>query len=305
MIKFFKKMNVFYLIKEGFVNVWKNKIMSLASIGVLLSCLIILGTFLLLIMNINVVIKDIAGMNKIDVFILDSKSDTDLSTIKNEMIAIDHIKNVEFVSKEENLEKFKEMNKDTPNIYEGLEGDNPLRNSFTIELSEEALINVELNKETVERIKAIDGVDRIRFNLSVVSFFEMLNGILSAASLWFVGILFLISIFIISNTIKLTLHARKIEINIMKYVGATNWFIRIPFILEGIILGLVSGIIASIFQWYIYDNVAVNLISKFNENFNIIQYSTVKNYIVLIFLSTGVLVGIFGTVLSIRKYLKV
>jgi len=155
------------------------------------------------------------------------------------------------------------------------------------------------------QLNNIEGIDTIRYNDEVAAGFLNLEKVLTVASFWFIGILFIISIFIISNTIKLAVYSRRREINIMKYVGATDWFIRWPFIFEGLIIGLFSGIVAYFIQWYIYEYIIVGLFATLKNLIIIVDFSTISSSIGLIFAVAGIVIGVFGSSLSIRKHLDV
>ncbi len=290
---------LFYFIKEGFKGVWSNRLMSIASIGTLTACLLILGSALLVIYNITAFMDDIEGQNEIAVFLDDDLSTTQIKKVGNEINALSNVATCTYVSKEEGFEDYKSKLGDQSNILSGLEEDNPLPNSYNITIKDLTLFD-----QTVYQLEQIDGVDKLRQRSDVADKLVQIRQITGVASVSLIVLLLLVAMFIISNTIKLAMYVRAKEINIMKYVGATNWFIRWPFILEGLILGALGAALAYAIQWYIYVYAFEGMLGQL-ELINIVPFTTVAAPIGIGFLALGLIIGIFGSAISIRKYLKV
>jgi cell division transport system permease protein len=280
--------------REAFISLVRNRWMSLASIGAVASALIILGSFLLLSVNFDHILKDVESQVEITAYLKDSVDETGISQLNTRIGALAGIKEIKFVSKEEALEEFKEqVGRD---LLEGIE--NPLPNSFRVKVAnprEVARVAAEIEKlPGIEEVKYGKGVVEKLFK--IIYWVRLLGAVIMA-------VFAAVSVFIISNTIRLTVFARRREINIMKYIGATDWFVRWPFLIEGMFLGLVGssiavGILAAGYN-YIYNVVKINIpmislipIEKFY-------------YYSLGFLLIGMLIGAFGSSFSIKRFLHV
>ena len=289
-----------YLLKEGFRSIWVNRLMSVASIGVLFSCLLLIGAAVLLSLNINEGIISIEQENVIKVFLADI-DDAGIQSVENQIYAISNVKECEFVSKEEGLrDVLNNMDADTKNFFDYINNDNPLPDSFSVTVKDNAEFN-----ETVRDIEKITNVIRTHSRNDLSNKLVSIRQILTLAGMAIIIILFVISLFIISNTIKLTMYSRKLEINIMKAVGATDKFVRTPFLMEGIILGITSGLLAIGTLYYLYEAAIAYIdIDVFGESFAFVQFSDFAVWMGLAFIIIGVLAGVFGSTISIRKYLR-
>lgn len=291
-----KRNNFGYFVGEGVTGVWKNSLMSIASIGVLVACLLIMGMFIMISSNISAGIKDLEDKNEIVVFIEDEYDMNMVEDLEQRILANDNIRESIFVSSEEAFEIYKQGVKYDISILDGIES--PIRNSFRI-----FLVDLSLMHETMTELESMEGVARVRGREDVSANLIHLQKMLAIIMLWFFVILGGISIFIISNTIKLAMFARKKEINIMKHVGATDWFIRWPFVVEGIVIGILSGLISWLFSYYIYNYVMEKVLEDI-QIFTLLPYSVFGMRLFAGFLVSGVLVGITGSMMSVRKYLK-
>ena len=231
---------------QSFKGLWRNGVMTLASIAVLISCLIVIGSFALLTLNINVNLEKIGLMNEIVVFVDESKTEEEVSAIGEQIRVLDNVSDVKFISKDEALAEEKEKYSEYSALYELVDGDNPLRDSFVITYEDNSKAST-----TVYQINHIDGIAKVNFRLDLVTTIEKIKSGISLVLIWFMAILFVVSIFVIINTIKLAVHSRRSEITIMRYVGATEWFVILPFIFEGIIIGLISSGLAYLVEMYI------------------------------------------------------
>ncbi len=285
-----------YLFKEGVRNVWNNRMMSLASIGVLVSCLIITGAAALLSMNVANVVESMGQENQVTVFLNDNVQELDaVMNIGPKLREIDNISECQFYSKDEAMLRLRE---ELGTLFTELQGDdNPLPHAFHV-----TMVDLSQYDSTVENIKAVEGVYKVSDRSAVANKLTNLNQLVTQIGLWLVVVLGLISLFIISNSVRMTMYSRRFEISIMKSVGATDWFVRIPFVIEGVVLGLISGVIASGIIAFFYEGtvVAVQYIVPFTE----IAYSDVALKMSLVFVVMGMFVGALGAAISITRYLK-
>ena len=297
-----KRYRLSYFLLQSVKGLWRNGIMSIASITVLMSCLVVMGSFALLIFNINTNLENLGLLNQIVVFIDENKTDEEALAIFEQIKALDNVDNSEdktyFVHRDDALAEEKEKYTDYPDLFASLEGDNPLRHSVVVTYIDNAKV-ADLDYE----IGRIDGIANKNNRLDLALSIEDVKNSISLVLVWFMVILFAVSIFVIINTIKLAVHARREEISIMRYIGATEWFVMLPFIFEGIIIGIISSVLAFFAQWYAYSYV----VSMMGENLafvEIIPFKTVFALVALAFLGIGVLTGIVGSTISTRKHLK-
>ncbi len=285
-----------YLVKEGIKSVWNNRMMSLASIGVLVSCLIMTGLAVLLSLNVTNVVNSVGKDNEVTVFLNDDVNELQaVMEIGPELRNIENVSSCEFYSKDEAI---KELEDELGNLFEELQGDNnPLPHAYHITMEDLSKYD-----ETVESISQTAGVYKVSDRSDVASKLTSLNELTTQIGLWIVIVLALISLFIISNSIRMTMYSRRFEISIMKSVGATDWFVRVPFIIEGEVLGLIAGIISSGIMVFLYNGmiVAVQYIIPFSR----VEYSTVALPMTLAFIVLGIIIGAIGAGISIGRYLK-
>lgn len=285
-----------YLLKEGIKNIWSNRMMSIASVGVLISCLLLTGAAELLSLNVTNAVESIGGTNVTRVFLRQEVTDLDAVYIMDEIARIDNVTDTEFISKDEAIKDYQDTLRE--DIFEQLLGEgNPLPNSVDVTMEDLAYYD-----QTVAQITAIDGVDSLRDTRDIAEKLTSLNTLVSTLSFWIVIALVLISIFIISNTIRMTMYSRRFEISIMKSVGATDTFVRIPFVIEGMVIGLISGALTSALLLLMYD-VVMNSVQNIVE-FDFIPYSKVGGWATLAFILAGTFIGAVGSVVSISRYLK-
>ncbi len=293
-----KRYRVSYFLGQSIKGLWRNGIMSIASITVLMSCLVVMGSFALLILNIDANLERLGLMNEIVVFVDSSVDDEGVEEIGSQLRALDNVAEVTYVSKEQALEEEKAKYQEYPDLFELVENDNPLRDSFIIKYEDNAGVS------TLEyQIGKIAGIAKINNRLDLAVSIEKVKNGISLVLIWFMAILFVVSIFVIINTIKLAVHSRRSEITIMRYVGATDWFVILPFIFEGIFIGLIASGLAYLIQWYIYGYV----VSMMGDSFNMIEvlaFADIRTLVAGAFVGIGVITGIIGSCISTRKYLK-
>ncbi len=296
-----------YLISEGFRNVFKNKKSTVASLIIMCATMFIFGIFFVIGENVNNMLEDIEKQQGMQVFIKNDDTITqEQKTQLGEQIRnLDGVNNVVYRTKDENLNQIKDsVFKDNPEMLQMYEGDkNPLQDSYVVTLTD--LEKSEEVKIAIERNNIVDSVE-IRSD-TINTLIKIANGI-NIASLAILVLLVLISIFIITNTIKLTVHARRKEISIMKYVGATNGFIRWPFVVEGIIIGVISALISILLLGLAYNstaNAVLNLLQTTSLPLGIISFSDMFGLILIVYLALGIGIGIIGSMISMRRYLEV
>ena len=293
-----------YLIGEGFSNVFKNKKSTGASLMIMCATMIIFGIFLMLGENINHFVKEIESEQGIQVFIKNEATQDQVEELGEKIRNLDGVSTTQFVSKEDALNQMKEKFGDKQDLLEGYEGEN---NIFTASYVV-TLTDLNQSKSIQDQILTFENVKKITSkDETVTTLIDLANGIKIVTGV-ILALLIIISIFIISNTIKLTVHARRKEISIMKYVGATNGFIRWPFIVEGMIIGLIASAISIVIVGIAYSFVAKQLVnSQFMQviNMSLISFGDMFNSIILVYMLLGIGIGALGSVISMRKYLKV
>lgn len=287
-----------YLVKEGFKNIWNNRMMSLASIVVLISCLIITGAAFLISINVSSLIETIGDENEITVYLKLDVSDIDAINLGSEIRKIPNVQKCTFYSKNDAVKDYEDK---LGNIYESMQGENnPFGNAYKIKLTDLSKYN-----ETIKQLKSIDCVESISDRSEIARRLTKLNYFVTFIGSWVIAILGVVTLFIISNTIKITMYSRRFEISIMKSVGATNAFVRIPFIIEAMTIGLLAGLIASAAIIAVYNPVcdALTGIIAFLKT-AIIPIDNIWLPILVVFSCTGILIGALGGFISISKYLK-
>ncbi len=291
-----KLSSIGYLIKEGIRNIWSNRMMSLASIGVLVSCLVLTGAAVMVSLNVWSVVDKVSESNVTTVYMDLKADDQKLKSAEEEMKSLSNVTKVSFFSKEEAIKDYKDVVGEK--VFAKMEGEgNPLPDAYKVTMAD-----LEKYDETIKEIQAIDGVDTVSSQTDVADKLTSLNKIVQMMSVAIVCALIIISLFIISNTIRMTMYARRFEISIMKSVGATNMFVRIPFLMEGMIIGALSGVVALFGLMGIYDLIVEAL--QYIVPFTAVQFNTVMWQFLGVFIVAGVFVGMLGGLISISKYLK-
>ncbi len=290
-----------YLTKEGFRNVWTNRMMSLASICVLMSCLVLIGSATMVFLNIDSLLARIEEENVVMVYVQDETTDEQLAQMKDQINAIDNVKEVEFVSKESAWEEqLSTMGEAEAEFFTEVSSDIPLPDAYKVTVD-----NLDYFDQTVDELGELDHVDIIRQNKDLAQRLVAIRHGITIIAVVIVIVLLLISLFIISNTIRLTVYSRRLEISIMKSVGATNNFVRFPFVIEGIILGVLSGTVALGLVWGIYQ-LAITQFGDLLSSLNLtaINFTDYALPMFGIFILIGVLCGVGGSVVTMSKYLN-
>ena len=285
-----------YLIKEGLKNVWNNRLMSIASICVLMSCLVLTGSAVLMSMNVDLMVKKAIAQNETRVFLDMDISRVEAVYVGRDIEALENVQSVKYLSKDDTIKEFKSyLGED---IFDHMKDDNPLPDVYKV-----TMVDLSKYNETVNEIEAIDGVDTISTRSGTAKKLTSVNNLVQILSICIIIALAVISLFIISNTLRATMHSRRFEISIMKSVGATNAFVRIPFVVEGMVIGLISAIVSTGALYFLYSGVVgiVLNIFKFTDP---VAIESVIWYVLAIFVIAGVTIGALSGFISIRKYLK-
>lgn len=291
------------IIKQGFQGMWRNRGMGLASISSISAVLMILGVVLILILSINnVVIDTKTKFDEIQVFLYDDVSDEELDSIENTARNSKGVVSVLYQSKDQALELFKEEWAEEAYLLDGLEEDNPLPNSYIIKLED-----IQFADTVVNKIKAYDGVEEIKYYKDIIDKLMTFASYIRIGGMIIIGILVFVSVFIISNTIKLTVTARRREINIMKYVGATNGYIRGPFIIEGVLFGFIGAVISIILIYYGYDYFFESVNDRLYTLFTIflVPPTMIIKDVIIMFSAIGIGIGALGSLVSLKRFLNV
>ena len=291
-----------YLIGEGFSNVFKNKKSTMASIIIMCATMIIFGLFLIIGENVNHFVDNLKLQQGFQVFMKEDATQEEMDKVKEDIRALDGISTIEFVSKEQGLNTMKEKLKDEKGVLDGFNVQK-IKASYIVKVTD-----LERSKTIQSEVEKIDNVVKITNSNETAMKLISIAKVIRIATGVILLLLIIISTFIISNTIKLTVHSRRKEISIMKYVGATNSFIRWPFIVEGIVIGIISSIISIIIVGGTYNIITTKMAeSDFVRvmGMNLVGLNEMLTSIILVYLILGIGIGTVGSVVSMRKYLKV
>ena len=263
-----------------------------------MACLIIIGSVSLLSVNIDAIIKDLENQNEIVAFVDESYSLEDAQALEGQLSAIDNISDVQFVSRNQAMDNF--MDNYSEDLREGID-ETVFRHRYVIHLTDIALM-----AQTKAAIEGVPGVAKVNAHLDYAKIFVTIRNIVSIISLILIVMLVFVSVFIMTNTIKLATFGRREEIAIMKMVGANNSFIRLPFVVEGLVLGILGGGLAFLAEWGIYTLISGKLMNVLAGSFfTVVPFSSVSMKMFIAYMGTSILVGIFGALNAIRNYLKV
>ena len=288
-----------YLIREGFRSIKAHKLMSFATVTIIMACLIIMGSVALLSLNINSLIKDLEKQNEVVAFVDEEIEDIDAAkAVGNGILALDNVSSAEFVSRAEAMQNY--MSKYDKSLMEGID-ETVFRHRFIIHLKD-----IEKLADTRVQLEGVPGVAKVRAHQEYADTFVKIRNIVSAVALVLMAILVFVSMFIMSNTIKLATFSRREEIAIMKMVGASNGFIRLPFVVEGLVLGILGGGLGFLAQWGLYNLVTDSLMESITGDLiAVVPFLSIAPIVLAVYLGIGILIGVFGGVNAIRNYLKV
>ncbi|MDR3179182.1 MAG: permease-like cell division protein FtsX [Oscillospiraceae bacterium] len=284
-----------YLTKEGLKNIFSNWVTSLTSITILVCCLFLTGSTILFSTSVNNTLDVVESKNNLTIHLLPNVSSEDAKKIEEKIQKIPNISHCEFYSKDQAIQKYSQA---LGNLMEGLKGeDNPLPDVFHIRM-----LDLSKYDETAKILSEIEGVESLSDRREIAKRLTDVNQTIKLVEIGIVILFAVVSLFIVSNTIRVTMYGRRMEISIMKSVGATNFFIRLPFIIEGILIGFVSALISSGFL-KLLSNIVLKILRKIIPFTNII-FDGVNATMTVVFLLIGVIFGFVGGVISIRKYLN-
>jgi cell division transport system permease protein len=319
-----------YLVGEGFKNIWVNRLMSIASIGVLMACMVIIGLATLITENVNKAIGNLEQQNVVIAYMKDYNwalleaeiptseegregadengilqsdyvihSEEEAKALCDEIRKISNVADVEFITSEDGLKTVQQtLNIDDADSDKLLDGENPISCSAKIQMTDMALFD-----KTVEKISELDGIYNVQSHSDLASTITAIKNGIGVAGVWIIAILMIIALVIVSNTIRVTMYSRKLEISIMKAVGATDTFVRIPFVVEGIAIGTISALLAEGILYFCYRVATEAIIDTLNTT-DIVKYGDMAWILLAMFLGIGLVAGIFGSVIMINKYLR-
>jgi len=295
-----RRWNTGYYIREGVAGIFTHGLMSFASVCIIIACLIIMGSFILLAVNVDALIEKFEKDNVVLAFIGDALSEQEARALESRIESLPNVEYATFISRDEAFKSFVEGYQDK-SIFENLDA-SILRHRYAVYLRD-----ISQTEQTQRDLRAIDGIVKVNANLTIARGFVTVRNIVSVVTIVLVSILLIVSLFIMSNTIKLATYDRRDEIAIMKMVGATNGFIRWPFVFQGFILGLVGAFSAYIAQWVIYTLVSNFILRSYSFGMVIvlIPFSQVALPLFFIFSAVGFGVGVCGSALAIKNYLRV
>ncbi len=299
-VKFRLIKNIF---KQGFQGMWRNRGMGIASISSISAVLMILGVVLILILSINALVIDTQNQfDEIEIFMYDDITDDQLVAIEDVVRSKEGVLSILFKSRDQALEDYKEQWGDDAYLLDGLEEDNPLPNSYTVQLKD-----IKYADQIVDEVRQMDGVEKINYYKEIIDKLMLVANYIRIGGMVVIVALVSVSVFIISNTIKLTVASRSREINIMKYVGATNGYIKGPFVIEGVLFGLLGAVLSIAVVYYGYgyffDSVNEQLYNLFTVM--LVQPKTILADLSIIFIAIGGGIGAIGSLVSMKRFLNV
>lgn len=292
-----------HIIKDGFVNSYRNKLMSLASVIIVVASLIVFGFFLLISFNLELNVTLWKEQPQMEIFCYTELDDIQVQRVEDSLKSNEMISKYERVSKEQNFEKAKEGLGKGSDLLDGY-GAERFMVSFIIKLKDPAY-----SEEVVATLEKTSGIEKVSYSQNTIEVISRIAYWIKLGSSLMVVMFLIVSVFIISNTIKLTVFARRKEINIMKYIGATDWFIRWPFVVEGVIISIIGAIVAFILTAYGYnilqEKFSQDLFLAKSQLLKLIEIKAVWSQLFLSYLAIASVVGMIGSFLSIRRHLRV
>lgn len=296
--------NITYLVKKGVSSVWKNFIMSFASFSIIMVSLLLVSCSVLLMLNVNIIMKNIENSNEISVFLEEGVTDEQIEHVKNVLENNSDLSDIRYTSKEAALDDFRVTMDEYAELLDSLE-ENPMPETFQVRVND--LTKIE---HIVDLVKGIEGVEKVKAPYNFASVLINIRNTFTVVAIALLVALIIVSVIIVSNAIRSSVFSRRNEISIMRYVGATNSFIKIPFFVEGMFIGMVAGAASWGLTWVVYDAMA----SMFSDDVTIwqmfgfvdlIPFESIRWTVLAINCLVGVILGAVGTVISTGKYVKV
>ncbi len=292
--------NIGYLLKEGIKGIFTHGFMSFAAVCVTVACLLIMGSFSILMYNVNIMVEDLNQTNEILAYVDENLSDAEARSVGTKINMLDNVLRADFISREEALKNFIEDHKGDEDSFNGVEATD-LRHRFVVVLEDNHLIET-----TDAALQNIPGVVKTKAEFEMAEGFTTLQDVLQIVSLGIIAVLLVVSLLIISNTVKLAMYDRRDEIAIMKMVGATNGFIRLPFVVEGFTLGMIGAAMAFGLEWSMYDAMVLKIAEvDALRLFSFVPFQQLLIPMIVTFAAAGLFVGIVGSWTSIRKFMDV
>lgn len=288
-----------YFIREGLRGIASHKFMSFAAVGVIAACLLVTATFSLVAYNIGQVVDSLEQQSEVLVYVEESYTQDQAKALESALEALDNVKDAVFVTKEESFSAYLDTLGEDAYIMEDLVEDNPLRDGYRIFLQD-----VSLHEETVAALEQVEGIAAASSSREVFQRLIQIRRVVDIVSFTLVAMLGAVSVFIIANTVKLAMFARRDEIGIMKMVGATNRFIRAPFVVEGMLLGICAALLAFFAQWGVYHYIARQLAAGTGV-LTLLPFGSFAGGLALLLGAAGLIFGIGGSTITIRKFMKV
>lgn len=295
--------SLFYTLKEGFVSLFHNKWYTLASVATISACLFLLSAFAAIMLNLQYIVNNVQSEISVTVFFQSGTTEEEMFSLRDQLILREEVDHVEYTSADEAWESFAEE----LGITEYLDSfsDNPLADSASLTIY---MSDVTQQSDLVDWLEGQEIVRRVNKSEIAATTLGSLNSLVGVASIAIIGILFLVSVFLINNTITIGISIRSEEINIMKYIGATDFFVRFPFIVEGVLIGLIGSIIPLVMLYFIYNNVVLAIVTRFSSLSTLLGFlevSEVFQMLAPLSVAIGVGIGFFGSVFTCRKHLRV
>jgi len=289
-----------YLFKEGIVGLWKNRMMAIASAGTIILCLLILGTSYSIGTNIDFILKQVATKFGVTAYVNDSVSESEMLELRTKIENMPHVAKVHYISKDDAIKSFSEDNKNE--MFDDFIQDNPLPASFEVIVDD-----IEFQEQVVGELTQMTELD-VRYLAKETDIFIKINKTIKYIALAIIGSLIIVGLLLMSNTIKLTVYIRRKEINIMKFIGATDWFIRLPFLIEGLVIGAISALfsimILVLSYSYLSEVLKTNLIGMLN-GIAFMPAVDIMRTLIPLCMGIGIGIGLIGSGAAIRKHLKV
>jgi cell division transport system permease protein len=298
--------SIFYNIKQGFKNIWRNKMFSMASIATMAACIFLLGLFYSIGSNFRGMVKDAEASVSVTVFFNDGLSQDQINAIGDKIKARPEVEKMEFVSADEAWSEYqKEFFKGNPEAAETFKNDNPMANSANYQVY---LKDVSQQETFVKYVQKLDGVRKVNQSKAAARTLTDFNRLLTLISIAVIAILIAVAAFLISNTITVGVSVRKDEIAIMKLIGAKDSFVRAPFVVEGIVIGLVGSLIPLVILWFLYQNLLIYIKNRFTFLSNLVNFVPEKeifHFLIPVALLLGVGIGYIGSRVTLKRHLKV
>ena len=288
-----------YFFHEGLSNMFSHGFMSFAAVGITVACLLIMGTFTLVAVNANELLEELEQENEILAYVDDSYTEAESKALQKQLEAIPNVASAAYISKKQAMKEFAAKYPEEA-LFQDLDPE-ILRDRYAIKV-----VDLELQGETVEQVEALTGIAKVNAYEEIAGGFITVRNVATVICVALIAILFVVSVFIISNTIKLTTFDRREEIAIMRMVGATNGFIRWPFVYEGFMMGLLGAVIAFFSQWGLYAAVAQGVDNNDTlQLIRVIPFQELWMPVAVVFVVAGVVIGVGGSLSAIRKFLQV